>query len=331
MEKVDAPLLARGSSADLALSEPLSRRPSPSLDGLRPRKGEAWAHSDRLKLIPSRAELAKLSGRQRLVTAAVLLCGSFLLSRGFLSLFGPSFEPFPYELFSPWNTPSREGLRRPRSTFEGPPGAGLHLPGDGENLADIKMSAARLVRTPAYAPVTCPISLPHIARYRPLLQQKQTILVVASYSNSDNVLLTVLNELPALVSFVGPSRIHIAITEAGSTDHSPQLLHHLARALFSLGASFSIRSYGSSQDTAWDRPDERMRILAEARNWPLDHVEGEVADDLGGFDAVVLMNDVTFCAVDMLELVYQRVVQRADMVCGLDYSRWNWVKGEPYV
>jgi hypothetical protein len=73
----------------------------------------------------------------------------------------------------------------------------------------------------------------------------------------------------------------------------------------------------------------QISILAEARNWPLDHLEGEAATDLGGFDVVVVMNDVTYCAVDVLELLYQRVVQDADMVCALDFTRYLWVESRP--
>jgi hypothetical protein len=151
-------------------------------------------------------------------------------------------------------------LRRPRSFFRGPPQLNLHVPAGTERLADVQASAEALVSDPDFAPISCSFSLTHIARYRPLLQSNQTVLVVASFSDSDNVLLSVIRELPSLVSFLGPERVHVAITEGGSIDHTPTLLHHLARALAAVGGSYSIRSTGDRSTRAFDQETERVRI-----------------------------------------------------------------------
>lgn len=67
----------------------------------------------------------------------------------------------------------------------------------------------------------------------------------------------------------------------------------------------------------------RIDDLARLRNFALEPLRNSIeADSTGGaFSTVIFMNDVFFCASDILELLYQREVQGADMVCGLDYFR----------
>ena len=49
----------------------------------------------------------------------------------------------------------------------------------------------------------------------------------------------------------------------------------------------------------------------------------------GNFDTVLFMNDIVWCAADVLEILLQMELQQADMVCSVDWEShiiWDrWV------
>lgn len=58
-----------------------------------------------------------------------------------------------------------------------------------------------------------------------------------------------------------------------------------------------------------------MKMLAAARNRVLRTLYESSSST---FAHVAFLNDVAFCAKDVLELLHQQVSQQADMTCGMD-------------
>ena len=130
----------------------------------------------------------------------------------------------------------------------------------------------------------------------------------------------------------------------------PQFLLLLARELTALGVRYNIIAQGTSEPHTFLRDedraaeqnitaqplepqihDARVPHLAQLRNRVLEPL---LASELANaFTTVVFMNDVFHCASDVLELLYQRRKQQADMACGLDFfSDWmrSRVVGEEF-
>lgn len=95
----------------------------------------------------------------------------------------------------------------------------------------------------------------------------------------------------------------------------------VARVLNALGTSYTILS----RDVVYDKQEgRRIAVLAAARNialTPLFH--GAVAQHMPGgrFDTVLFLNDIIFCAADVLEVLYAKAEQGAHEACSVD---WDW-------
>jgi alpha-1,3-mannosyltransferase len=101
---------------------------------------------------------------------------------------------------------------------------------------------------------------------------------------SEAVLHTFLRELPILIAFLGPQRLHISVYENGSTDRTVALLRHLAWQLHQLGASFTVHSVGDVEESHKES-GHRIHVLAALRNkllLPLS--DPEVAGPGGRFE-----------------------------------------------
>ena len=127
--------------------------------------------------------------------------------------------------------------------------------------------------------------------------------------------------------FLGPQNCALSIIEGRSNDGTFEILSSLREEIECMGAKY----YFNSSDTdpaAADRlkAGDRVKYLAELRNQALrplmDHDEGSSKD----YTTVVFLNDVAICSEDILELVHQRHYQKADMVCGMD---WTYVGIDP--
>lgn len=141
----------------------------------------------------------------------------------------------------------------------------------------------------------CPLTAVHAARYGTFFaQHRPKVLFTASYSNSANVLHTVLHELPKLVNWLGGDRVHVSLNEGGSRDGSVALLHHIARAIRHAGGSYTIAVEGNATDPAAWKPS-RIEILAKARNDAMADLHTDVSRAFGDFDTVVFTNDVRRC------------------------------------
>ncbi|OAA52032.1 glycosyltransferase family 69 protein [Metarhizium rileyi] len=116
------------------------------------------------------------------------------------------------------------------------------------------------------------------------------------------------------IRFLGPSRCVLSIVEGNSPDGTADVLHALRPTLRDIGAAYYLKSSGVD-------PSEKDRIerLAQLRNEalaPLLDLHGKATSDT----TVIFLNDVSACAEDILELVYQRTALGADMTCAMDWT-----------
>jgi alpha-1,3-mannosyltransferase len=84
-----------------------------------------------------------------------------------------------------------------------------------------------------------------------------------------------------------------------------------------LGAKYSFAS--SDLDPAAGKSIENLAQLRNLALGPLEHKE--LSDTM-----IIFLNDVAICEEDILELVHQRLAQKADMTCGMD---WTYVGNDP--
>ncbi|KAF8582556.1 glycosyltransferase family 69 protein [Ramaria rubella] len=175
---------------------------------------------------------------------------------------------------------------------------------------------------------TCELHPRHLARYAPLshTQSASKIYLALNLINAAGVLPNFILQLPVLLRFLGPDRVHISIYENGSKDETPHLLRDLANVLDELGTSYSIVAKGTSLPAAdMYKMNARIPVLAYVRNAALQ----DLVATAHNFDTVLFMNDVIWCPADILELLLQKQEQGADMVCGMDWEShiiWDrWV------
>lgn len=100
--------------------------------------------------------------------------------------------------------------------------------------------------------------------------------------------------------------------------------------LDALGTPHHIVSKGNSVKS-FKEEGHRINFLAEARNFALEPLySGSAAERIPGkkFDEVLFMNDVYYCASDILEVLLQKRTQGANQACATDwggrvvYDRW---------
>jgi alpha-1,3-mannosyltransferase len=111
--------------------------------------------------------------------------------------------------------------------------------------------------------------------------------------------------------FLGPARCSLSVVEGHSTDGTFETLNLLGRHIERMGAKYHFVS--SDLDS---KAGDRITKLAQLRNLALQQLPRD--PDLTN-TTVVFLNDVAICAEDILELVHQRLAQKADMTCGMDW------------
>ncbi|KAI9817281.1 MAG: hypothetical protein M1832_004703 [Thelocarpon impressellum] len=138
---------------------------------------------------------------------------------------------------------------------------------------------------------------------------------------------TLLGSVVQVIRFLGPERCALSVVEGRSTDATYAILEGVREEVERLGATVYLNT--SDVDPMGGSKD-RMESLAELRNQALaPFVE---AAHLSTSDAaVVFLNDVSICAHDILELVYQHRKQQAHMTCGMDWSEQGAIFYDIYV
>ena len=122
--------------------------------------------------------------------------------------------------------------------------------------------------------------------------------------------------------FLGPENCVLSIVEGRSDDGTFEILKLLRPKIEGIGAKY----FFTSSDLNPGAPDnDRIKALAELRNRALDPLI-QHPDQYSRETTVVFLNDVSICLQDILELVHQRLYQKADMTCAMD---WTYVGQDP--
>lgn len=124
------------------------------------------------------------------------------------------------------------------------------------------------------------------------------------------------------IRFLGPQTCALSIIEGNSPDGTGEVLAALRTELDALTTTYHFRHSGINPAEA-----DRIIRLAELRNMALRPMLGTEGEKRISTDTtVVFLNDVAICPEDILELVYQRSVLKADMTCAMD---WTYVGEHP--
>ncbi|KFY20266.1 hypothetical protein V491_03859 [Pseudogymnoascus sp. VKM F-3775] len=129
-----------------------------------------------------------------------------------------------------------------------------------------------------------------------------------------DVLPRLLGSVVETVRFLGPENCALSIVEGHSKDATPEVLEALREDMRSLGLEFHL--HASDIDPM---QGDRIEGLAGLRNLALEPLLKN-SSQYSPETAVIFVNDVAICMEDMLELVHQRVFQKADMTCAMDWS-----------
>jgi alpha-1,3-mannosyltransferase len=116
------------------------------------------------------------------------------------------------------------------------------------------------------------------------------------------------------VRFLGPENCVLSIVEGHSDDGTFDVLAALGKDMRSLGLEYHLQV--SEIDP---KQGDRIEGLAALRNLALEPLVNDSAR-YSPDTSVIFINDVAICMEDLLELVHQRVFQKADMTCAMDWS-----------
>lgn len=163
-----------------------------------------------------------------------------------------------------------------------------------------------------------------------LLQSKSYFIAVL-FRNSEKVLSAWMEEFPRLVQLLSnqdrsEQRSNIFISLHGSgIDKTSVYLEKFRNMFADLGIETDIQS-----DSDWDsfirESNELHRIerLAWLRNTALRRftsLASSSSSSSSHFDRILFLNDIFFCAEDILQLVLSSIQTKSDVSCGMDYYR----------
>ena len=123
------------------------------------------------------------------------------------------------------------------------------------------------------------------------------------------------------IRFLGPENCALSIIEGRSDDGTCEILLSLREEIERLGATYYFQS--SEIDPT---EGDRIKALAELRNEALQPLLDYTDQSITDASTVIFINDVAICMEDILELIYQREFQSADMTCAMD---WTYVGPDP--
>ncbi|KAF1952166.1 hypothetical protein CC80DRAFT_181283 [Byssothecium circinans] len=175
--------------------------------------------------------------------------------------------------------------------------------------------------------LSCPTSLSFYDRYSylrstpasPGTVKKPKYYFALDLYKIAGLLPRLMNSIIESIKFLGPEDCVLSIVEGRSDDGTYEILLELAKELEKLGIKYILQT--SDLDPKGGERD-RIDALAELRNLALNdlikHPEHYAPDT-----TVVFSNDVSMCVEDILELVHQKALQNADMMCGMDWNLWE--------
>ena len=153
------------------------------------------------------------------------------------------------------------------------------------------------------------------------------------------VLSRLLASIVEVVKFLGPTECALSVVEGNSDDGTLEVLAALVPGFTEIGLPYRLQ-HSNIDPTEGSQGTDLVRIqkLAELRNVALAPLTNYSHDSEVTYSAtstqtmkppsadttVVFVNDVALCPEDMLELIHQRRVQRADMTCAMDWNFHQW-------
>ncbi|KIW96041.1 uncharacterized protein Z519_03107 [Cladophialophora bantiana CBS 173.52] len=130
------------------------------------------------------------------------------------------------------------------------------------------------------------------------------------------VLPRLLGSVVEAMRFLGPEDCVLSIVGGRSDDGTTEILVALKNEVEALNATYY---FGTSDIDPLQNGNDRVTELAKLRNLALGPLLTQ-QDSYAKDTSVIFLNDVSICTDDILELIYQKQHQRADMVCAMD---WN--------
>ncbi|KAL8854725.1 MAG: hypothetical protein Q9221_000507 [Calogaya cf. arnoldii] len=128
--------------------------------------------------------------------------------------------------------------------------------------------------------------------------------------------------------FLGPANSALSIVEGRSNDGTFETLLLLREEMDRIGLKYFLQTNELNPTAQVNgKGADRIKALSELRNQALQplidlQLNAGAASDI----TVVFVNDVAICMEDILELIYQRRHQGADMTCAMD---WTYVGPDP--
>jgi alpha-1,3-mannosyltransferase len=141
------------------------------------------------------------------------------------------------------------------------------------------------------------------------LDRGSRFLISANLHNSADILPHWVTQLTAALRALPPENVFVSIYESGSGDGTGGWLRQLALRLALLGVRSRITVGGN---VTRQEGEQRIAYLAKLRNEALAPMLGAQPEFQP--DYVVFLNDVHFCADELLRLT----LHKADLACGLD-------------
>jgi alpha-1,3-mannosyltransferase len=128
--------------------------------------------------------------------------------------------------------------------------------------------------------------------------------------------------LPALMAavveairFLGPRYCALSIVVGQSKDNTWEILELLRQEIKDMSLEFHL----TSSDIKPKESNDRIQGLADLRNLALQ----KLFDNPNAYSSktmVIFLNDLSLCVDDILELLYQLALQKADMTCAMDWA-----------
>ena len=149
------------------------------------------------------------------------------------------------------------------------------------------------------------------------LPEGHSYFIAILFHDNEGIIPTALGELIKFIFMVQQApgdfgNVFVSIFESGSTDWTVLLLRAFEGDLLGLGVPHRIR-FGNEVK---QHGQNRIHFLAQLRNVALEPMVTGSRE----WDHLVYVNDVIFCASSLALLVATRVVERADLACGMDFK-----------
>ena len=139
-------------------------------------------------------------------------------------------------------------------------------------------------------------------------------------TNCTSILPRLLGSIVETIDFLGAPNCALSIVEGRSTDGTFEILSSLNKDFAPRGISYF---FTSSDTNPVAEGVDRIEKLAALRNQALLPLT-KVPNDYDPDATILFINDVALCMEDILELIHQKLLQKADMTCAMDWIFGGW-------